>query len=88
MIRNNDINCFNEGKHITGYIDDQSRWILFSRRNKDSGVDRPPELLPYLEEFGFAHVARVRDFHFDNSLLSTFVNEIMSRDPFVPHAVG
>lgn len=49
-----------------------SQQVLFSRKNGDSGVEGPPDvLMPYLEEVGFAYVAR--DFYFHNSLLSAFV---------------
>ncbi|KAL4375014.1 uncharacterized protein DS421_5g161140 [Arachis hypogaea] len=74
MIRSSDINRLNEGRHVTGHIDDQSQQVLFPRRNRDSGVERLLDvLLRYLEDVSFAHVAPVIDFHFDNSLLLAFV---------------
>ncbi|RYR07848.1 hypothetical protein Ahy_B05g075321 [Arachis hypogaea] len=74
MIRSSDINRLNEGRHVTGHIDDKSQRVLFPRRNRDSGVERPLDvLLRYLEDASFAHVAPVIDFHFDNLLLLAFV---------------
>ncbi|XLS59111.1 hypothetical protein HN51_008866, partial [Arachis hypogaea] len=51
MIRSSDINRLNEGRHVTGHIDDQSQQVLFPRRNRDSGVERLLDvLLRYLED--------------------------------------
>ncbi|RYR59781.1 hypothetical protein Ahy_A05g025755 [Arachis hypogaea] len=64
---------YNNEKYIDRVVL-KSRRVLFSRRNMDSGVEGLPDaLLSYLEEISFVHVARVRDFHFDNSLLLVFV---------------
>ncbi|XP_052116114.1 protein MAIN-LIKE 2-like [Arachis duranensis] len=67
-----DINRLNEKWHIAGALDFERYRLLLPRRS--SHTMSPPEvLLPFLKEAGFGDAIQLKDFIFDNTLISAFV---------------
>ncbi|RYR63749.1 hypothetical protein Ahy_A04g021510 [Arachis hypogaea] len=67
-----DINRLNKKWHIVGALDFERYRLLLPRRS--SHTMSPPEvLLPFLKEAGFGDAIQLKDFIFDNTLISAFV---------------
>ncbi|QHO48083.1 uncharacterized protein DS421_1g02590 [Arachis hypogaea] len=70
-----DINRLNNTWHVVGVLDSEKlqRSRLLLPRRVTLGLLSPPILLSYIREDGFRHAVDLRDFMFDNSLISAFV---------------
>ncbi|QHO53030.1 uncharacterized protein DS421_2g44350 [Arachis hypogaea] len=66
-----DINYLNATWHIVRAIDFQPRLLLPRRVSHTLALSNV--ILPYLREVGFGDTVQLRDFLFDNSLITTFI---------------
>ncbi|QHO51355.1 uncharacterized protein DS421_1g30170 [Arachis hypogaea] len=67
-----DINRLNETTYYAGAADFNSPRLLLSRRVSHT-LSPPNAIVPYLAEAGFGDTVPLRDFTFDNSLISALV---------------
>ncbi|RYQ89604.1 hypothetical protein Ahy_B09g096160 isoform B [Arachis hypogaea] len=67
-----DINRLNETSHYAGTADFERPRVLLSRRVSHT-LPPPDVIVPYLDEAGFGDTVPLRDFTFDNSLISALV---------------
>ncbi|KAL4358140.1 hypothetical protein AHAS_Ahas09G0256900 [Arachis hypogaea] len=73
-VRKGDINRLNANWHVAGVLDFERPRILLPRR-VTLGLPPLVILLSYIREVGFGHVVELKDFIFDNSLISVFVEQ-------------
>ncbi|QHO19267.1 uncharacterized protein DS421_11g327390 [Arachis hypogaea] len=67
-----DINRLNETTHYAGAADFERPRLLLSQRVSHT-LPPPDAIVPYLAKAGFGDTVPLRDFTFDNSLISTLV---------------
>ncbi|QHO57179.1 uncharacterized protein DS421_3g80020 [Arachis hypogaea] len=70
--RNDDINHLNATWHIVGTIDFQRSRLLLPRRVSHT-LTPPDIILPYLRKADFDDMVQLKNFVFDNSLITAFV---------------
>ncbi|RYR25313.1 hypothetical protein Ahy_B02g059008 [Arachis hypogaea] len=75
-----DINRLYATWHITGTTDFEYRYVAILRRSRlllsrrvSHTISPPDTIVPYLREDGFSDALPLRDFVFDNSLITVYV---------------
>ncbi|RYR62544.1 hypothetical protein Ahy_A04g020213 [Arachis hypogaea] len=83
-----DINRLNVTWYIAGAEDFERPCLLFPRRVSHTLLP-PDAIVPYLRETGFGDALPLKDFVFDNSLITAFVEHWRQRPtPSICHGVN